>query len=47
MIRIRCGGRLFQGLEQRVGGLFVGAVHVIDQEDAPRALVRQELARAP
>src|SRR5436853_508326 len=36
-------GRLFQGLEERVRGLLVGAVHVVDQEDAPIALVRQEL----
>ena len=35
--------RLFQRLQQRVGGLLVGAVHVIDQEDAPAALVRQKL----
>ena len=36
-------GRLFQRFEQRVGGLVVGAVHVVDQEDAAGALVRQIL----
>ncbi len=34
--------RLFQRLQQRVGGLLVGAVHVVDQEDAAAAVVRQE-----
>ena len=43
MMRTRCGGRLLQGLEERIGGLVVGAVHVVDQEDAPAAFVRQEL----
>ena len=35
--------RLLEGLEQGIGGLIVGAVHVIDQEDAPAALVGQVL----
>ena len=40
-------GRLFQRLQQRVGGLLVGAVHVVDQENAAAALVRQELGAVP
>ncbi len=43
MMTMRCGGRLFERLQQRIGGLFVGAVHVIDQENAAVALVRQVL----
>ena len=35
--------RLFERLEQGIGGLLVGAVHVIDQEDAAAALVGQVL----
>ena len=34
--------RFLKGLEQRVGGLFVGAIDVIDEKDAPVAVQRIE-----
>ena len=35
--------RLFQNLEQRIGRLLVGAIDVVDQKNAARALQRLEL----
>src|SRR5579864_8745247 len=34
--------RLFERFEQRIGGLIVGALDLIDEEDAPVALERLE-----
>ncbi len=34
---------LLERFQKRVGGLIVGAVYMVDQEDAPAAMMRQEL----
>ena len=36
-------GRLFQRLEQRVRGLLVGSIDVVDQENAARSVQRLKL----
>jgi hypothetical protein len=42
MIRMRCGGGSSSVFKQRIGRLVVGAVHVVDQENAAAAMMRQE-----
>ncbi len=37
------GGRLFERFEERVGGLLVGAVDLVDEEDAMGAAEGEKL----
>jgi len=41
---MKVGRRLLEGFEEGIGGLVVGAVHAIDEEDAASALVGQVLS---